>query len=225
MLALGLQAPVGSARRHQLKAPVIVTTGEGVVKTGAGSRLGHRLPPNRARRVPEGSAARERGRDEGGARQAEGARSSGRRDSDRRVRSAAGVRLRQRHSRSLREYVARNTVEVRVDEIARAGEVLDAAVGSGATTVSGVRFDLKDRTCGRARGAAESGRRRARARRRRGCRCRHESRSRRQDRRAARDDAGAATDDDGASVDGGRGSTRLPPMAPGELEVRVDVSR
>jgi len=47
---------------------------------------------------------------------------------------------------SLREYLARNTVEVRVDDTTRAGEVLDAAVGSGATSVSGVRFDLKDRT-------------------------------------------------------------------------------
>jgi uncharacterized protein YggE len=47
---------------------------------------------------------------------------------------------------SLREYLARNMIEVRVDEVTRAGEVLDAAVGSGATSVSGVRFDLKDRT-------------------------------------------------------------------------------
>lgn len=47
---------------------------------------------------------------------------------------------------SLREYLARNSIEVRVDEVARAGEVLDAAVGSGATSVSGVRFDLKDRS-------------------------------------------------------------------------------
>jgi uncharacterized protein YggE len=35
---------------------------------------------------------------------------------------------------------------VRVDDVSRAGEVLDAAVGSGATSVSGVRFDLKDRS-------------------------------------------------------------------------------
>ncbi len=47
---------------------------------------------------------------------------------------------------SLRGYVARNTIEVRVDEVTRAGEILDAAVGSGATTVSGIRFDLKDRS-------------------------------------------------------------------------------
>ena len=47
---------------------------------------------------------------------------------------------------TLRDYVARNTVEVRIDEVGRAGDVLDAAVGSGATSVSGVRFDLKDRS-------------------------------------------------------------------------------
>jgi uncharacterized protein len=46
---------------------------------------------------------------------------------------------------TLRGYVARNSVEVRVDDVTRAGDVLDAAVGSGATSVSGLRFDLKDR--------------------------------------------------------------------------------
>jgi uncharacterized protein YggE len=46
---------------------------------------------------------------------------------------------------TLRGYVARNSIEVRVDEIARIGDVLGAAVGSGATSVGGLRFDLKDR--------------------------------------------------------------------------------
>jgi uncharacterized protein len=45
-----------------------------------------------------------------------------------------------------RGYVARNTVDVRVDQIDRAGEVLEIAVGSGATSVGGIRFDLKDRS-------------------------------------------------------------------------------
>src|SRR5688572_14870781 len=45
-----------------------------------------------------------------------------------------------------RGYVARNTVEVRVDAIDRVGEVLEISVGSGATAVGGIRFDLKDRT-------------------------------------------------------------------------------
>lgn len=46
---------------------------------------------------------------------------------------------------TLRGYVARNSIEVRIDEIARAGEVIDLAVTAGATNVGGIRFDLKDR--------------------------------------------------------------------------------
>lgn len=46
---------------------------------------------------------------------------------------------------TLRGYVARNSIEVRVDEISRTGDVLGAAVGSGATSVGGLRFGLKDR--------------------------------------------------------------------------------
>jgi len=44
-----------------------------------------------------------------------------------------------------RGYVARNTVEVRVDDLARLGDVLDAVVASGATTIHGLRFDVKQR--------------------------------------------------------------------------------
>jgi len=44
-----------------------------------------------------------------------------------------------------RGYVARNTIEVRVDEFAKLGDVLDAAVGSGATNLHGLRFDVKRR--------------------------------------------------------------------------------
>ena len=44
-----------------------------------------------------------------------------------------------------RGYVARNTVEVRVDSVDRVGEYLEIAVASGATSLGGVRFDLKDR--------------------------------------------------------------------------------
>ena len=46
---------------------------------------------------------------------------------------------------TLRGYVARNTIEVRLDDIAKVGDVLGAAVGSGATSVGGLRFDLKNR--------------------------------------------------------------------------------
>jgi uncharacterized protein YggE len=44
-----------------------------------------------------------------------------------------------------RGYLARNTIEVRLDDIARVGEVIDLAITSGATSVHGVRFDLKQR--------------------------------------------------------------------------------
>jgi uncharacterized protein YggE len=44
-----------------------------------------------------------------------------------------------------RGYVARNTVEVRIDAIDRVGDILEIAVASGATAVGGIRFDLKDR--------------------------------------------------------------------------------
>ena len=44
-----------------------------------------------------------------------------------------------------RGYAARNVIEVRVDDLARLGEVMDASVGSGATSIQGLTFDLKDR--------------------------------------------------------------------------------
>ena len=47
---------------------------------------------------------------------------------------------------TLRGYVARNAVEVRIDDFPKLGDILDAAVSGGATNVGGVRFDLKDRT-------------------------------------------------------------------------------
>ena len=44
-----------------------------------------------------------------------------------------------------RGYVARNTVEVRIDAIDRVGEFLEIAGTAGATSFGGIRFDLKDR--------------------------------------------------------------------------------
>ena len=45
-----------------------------------------------------------------------------------------------------RGYVARNSIEVRVDDLAGLGEVLDAVVSSGATMIHGLRFDVKERS-------------------------------------------------------------------------------
>jgi uncharacterized protein YggE len=47
--------------------------------------------------------------------------------------------------RVLRGYVARNTIDIRVDAVDRIGELLEMVVTAGATSVGGVRFDLKDR--------------------------------------------------------------------------------
>jgi uncharacterized protein YggE len=44
-----------------------------------------------------------------------------------------------------RGYVARNTIEVRLDDITRVGEVIDLAITSGVNSVHQVRFDLKQR--------------------------------------------------------------------------------
>jgi uncharacterized protein YggE len=46
---------------------------------------------------------------------------------------------------TFRSYVARNMVEVRLDDIDRIGVVIDAAAAGGATTISGIRFDARNR--------------------------------------------------------------------------------
>jgi uncharacterized protein len=48
--------------------------------------------------------------------------------------------------RTPRGYVVANAIEVRVDKLEDLGTLLDAAVTAGATNVSSIRFDLKDRT-------------------------------------------------------------------------------
>ena len=45
----------------------------------------------------------------------------------------------------LRGYVAHNLVQVRVDAIDKTGDMIGAAVATGATNVNSVQFDLKDR--------------------------------------------------------------------------------
>jgi uncharacterized protein len=49
------------------------------------------------------------------------------------------------NKQTLRGYFARNSIEVRVDELGKLGQVLDVAVAAGATSVSGIRFDIKER--------------------------------------------------------------------------------
>ena len=44
-----------------------------------------------------------------------------------------------------RGFLARNVIEVRADDVARVGELLELAVAAGGTAVQGVRFDVKAR--------------------------------------------------------------------------------
>jgi uncharacterized protein YggE len=124
--------------------PVIVTTGEGVVKTApdrvwvsiaAESRARN---PRDAQRTNADAMTAVLGRLKGAGVPADAIRTSGY-DLQPEFDYSDG-------RQTLRGYVARNAIEVRVDDIAKVGEILDVAVGSGATSVSGVRFDLKDRT-------------------------------------------------------------------------------
>ncbi len=48
-------------------------------------------------------------------------------------------------SSRVKGYLARHALEVRVDEISKLGAVIDAAGASGAASVSGMRFDVKNR--------------------------------------------------------------------------------
>ena len=45
----------------------------------------------------------------------------------------------------VRGYIARNQVEARVDDLKKLGAVLDAAGSAGATSMAGLRFDIRDR--------------------------------------------------------------------------------
>lgn len=48
-------------------------------------------------------------------------------------------------SARVKGYLARNSIEIRVDDIDKLGSVIDAAGASGAASVSGMRFDVKNR--------------------------------------------------------------------------------
>lgn len=45
---------------------------------------------------------------------------------------------------TLRGYLAVNVIEVRLDDVGRVGDVVDAVIAAGATRVAGVRFTLED---------------------------------------------------------------------------------
>jgi uncharacterized protein YggE len=143
---VALVAPAASAQERvaPTERPAIVTSGEGIVKMApdrvwvsiaAESRA---RSPRDAQRANADAMSAVLGRLKGTGLPADAIRTSGY-DLQPEFDYANG-------KQTLRGYVARNAIDVRVDDIARVGEILDLAVGSGATSVSGVRFDLKDRS-------------------------------------------------------------------------------
>jgi uncharacterized protein YggE len=46
----------------------------------------------------------------------------------------------------LRGYMARNSIEVRVDRLEQLPDVIDSGIAAGATSAGAIRFDLRDRT-------------------------------------------------------------------------------
>ena len=148
-------------RPRRRTTPVVITTGEAIVKRAPDRAFVSISAESRARDVARGAEA-ERRRDVGGAAKLKGAGLRRRRHPDARLRPAAGVRLRQRPADAARLCRAQQR-RVRVDDLPTLGELLEQAVAPGATSVSGVRFDLKDRSGCRARSAAAGRRRCARA--------------------------------------------------------------
>ena len=143
LFAIALVAPAAAQQAPPPPPPVIVTTGEGIVKQAPDRAWVSIAAESRARTAQEAqklnvdamTAVVEKIKASGVAADAI---------------QTSGYNLQpefdyQNGKQTLRGYVARNQVQVRVDVLAKTGEVITAAVGTGATNVSGVRFDLKDR--------------------------------------------------------------------------------
>jgi uncharacterized protein YggE len=135
--------PPGSAGGACPLPPTVVTIGEATV----------RMPPDRAyltlsteTRAPKPADAQQRNAQAMAAVQQklEGARLP--KDSVRTVAYSLDEEFDYANNRrTSRGFRAVNTIEVRLDDIGRVGEVLDLAVAAGATTAHSIRFDLKDR--------------------------------------------------------------------------------
>jgi len=141
--ALGIAVPASAQEPSASAVPTIVTTGEAVV----------RRAPDRAFLV---AAVETRARDP---KEAQTQNAKAMSAVQARVASAGipkeavrtlGYNIQQEFDftngrRVPRGYVARNAIEVRVDALESLGELLDAVVQAGATSIGGVRFDLSDR--------------------------------------------------------------------------------
>jgi hypothetical protein len=142
-VCLGRAVAIGQDAGSAQTRPLVVVTGEGIV----------RLPPDRAFVV---IAAESRAKNPGEAQRANAKAMTNVQERLQQIGikppsvRTLGYDLQPEFDyangrQTLRGYVARNSIEVTVDELDRVGDVIDASVSSGATTIQSVRFDLKSR--------------------------------------------------------------------------------
>lgn len=143
LLPFALAAPATAQSQPPAGPAVIVTTGEGLVKQAPDRAWVSIAAESRARLAPEA----QRLNTDAMTAVVEKIKASG---IPAEAIQTTGYNLQPEFDyangkQTLRGYVARNQVQVRVDALAKTGEVIAAAVATGATSVSGVRFDLKNR--------------------------------------------------------------------------------
>jgi uncharacterized protein YggE len=142
-LLLALASPVFAQQSPPPGPPVIVTTGEGVVKQAPDRAWVSIAAESRARTAQEA----QRMNTDAMSAVIDKIKASGI-PADAIQTTAYNLQPEFDYAngkQTLRGYVARNQVEVRIDTLAKTGDIIAAAVGTGATNVSGIRFDVKDR--------------------------------------------------------------------------------
>ncbi|MBM3806824.1 MAG: DUF541 domain-containing protein [Acidimicrobiia bacterium] len=141
LLSLALSSAVSA---QTVEPPQIIATGEGVVKAVADRAWVNIGAESRSRTSKE---AQQRNAEAMAAVQAKLAGLGIQKDAIQTTAIDLQLEFDYRDGKQTpRGYVARNTVEVRIDDVVRVGDVLDAVVASGATTLHGLRFDVKDRS-------------------------------------------------------------------------------
>jgi uncharacterized protein YggE len=140
---LAFRAPLRAQERQTPQPPAIVTSGEAMVRRAPDQAFVTAAVETRARNPKD---AQRQNADVMTAVQQKLASAGIIKDAVRTL----GYTIRQEvdvvnGKRVPREYVARNAVEIRIDDVSRAGEIIDVVVQAGATSVGAIRFDLKDR--------------------------------------------------------------------------------
>jgi uncharacterized protein len=141
--AVHAQVPAPGAPGTQPLRPVVVATGQATV----------RLPPDRAfvtlsteTRAPRPADAQERNAKAMAAVQQKLEAARLPKDSVRTLAYSLEEEFEYApNRRTSKGFRAVNTIEIRLDDITRVGEIIDLAVGAGATSAHGIRFDLKER--------------------------------------------------------------------------------